>query len=145
MTRALVEADEAGWTPPTIKGRDGEDKDESEGEDGEDLGQNPIPPSPGLLVDVADFTRRAEHPARSAGKKRRTGISSALRKTESAPAVNATSFVLAPALAAADPEILRRLDEMYSALGRIEFEVGRLATEVTRSPRLVGDRDEGDS
>ena len=99
-----------------------------------------------LSIDVADFTRRVEHPARSAGlKKRRTGIGSVLGESESASAVpmNTTGFVLAPATAIA--EIFRRMNDVCTALGRIEREVGRLATEVAHSRRLVDGQGENDN
>ena len=39
-------------------------------------------------------------------------------------------FVLAPASATTDPEVLRRLEEMRTVLGRLELEVGRLASKI---------------
>src|SRR5436305_5102348 len=128
---------------PANRSRDRGDRDGSEGEDGEDLGQDLISPSPELLTDVTDFTRRAEHPARSAAKRRRIGAGSALRETGSAPAVTTAGLVLTPTLATSDPEVLRCLNEVRAALGRMEHEVSRLVTEVANLQRLGGG-DDGD-
>ena len=119
----MAEANTAGWVAPAIRIEDGGDEDEGESEDGENLGQHPIPPSQELLVKVAGFTRRAEHPTRSAGsKKRRVEDNSTPEQTgpSSVVPMSTAGFVLAQAT---DPEVFRRLDEMRAVLGRLEREV----------------------
>src|SRR2546421_7364099 len=115
MARAKAEASAAGWRAPAIRIEDGADEGEGEGEDGEDAVQTPIPPSQELSVEVAGFTRRAEHLARSIGsKRRRIDSQSVPGQSDPTPVVPMTTagFVLAPASATTDPEVLRRLEEM---------------------------------
>jgi hypothetical protein len=46
--------------------------------------------------------------------------------------VTSASFVLAPSPAAVTPDLLRRLDDIQSSLGRLEREVAKVVTEVAK-------------